>query len=66
MNQLKSQTMKKNIIPSGLKVILIVVFTIASVNLFAQEKGTQNVQKQVSSEIEYMTLARQLVQYGYE
>ena len=58
--------MKKNLIQLGSKLILVFIFTIASVNLFAQEKGSQQVQKQVSPEIEYMTLARQLVQYGYE
>jgi hypothetical protein len=56
----------KKMIFSGSKVILVIVFAMASVNLFAQEKGTLQVQKQVSPEIEYMTLARQMVQYGYE
>jgi hypothetical protein len=39
---------------------------LTSVNLSAQEKGTMEVQKQVSPDIEYMTLAKQLAQYGYE
>jgi hypothetical protein len=58
--------MKKNRIFLGSKMILVFVLAFASVNLFAQEKGSRQVQKQVSPEIEYMTLAKQLVQYGYE
>jgi hypothetical protein len=44
----------------------MITLILASFNLFAQEKGSQQVVKQVSPEIEYMTLAKQLVQYGYE
>jgi len=58
--------MKKNLIQLGSKLILVFIFIFATVSLSAQEKGTQQVQKQVSPEIEYMTLAKQLVQYGYE
>jgi hypothetical protein len=58
--------MKKDMKFSGSKMILLFVLAMASVNLFAQEKGTRQVQKQVSTEIEYMTLAKQLAQYGYE
>lgn len=58
--------MKNDMKLSVLKMILLFVFALATVNLFAQDKGTQKVQKQVSPEIEYMTLAKQLAQYGYE
>jgi hypothetical protein len=58
--------MKTNLVRSGSSLILVFVLMLTSANLLAQEKGTLQVQKQVSPEIEYMTLAKQLVQYGYD
>jgi len=58
--------MKTNLARSGSSLILVFVLMLTSANLMAQEKGTLQVQKQTSPEIEYMTLAKLLVQYGYE
>jgi len=59
--------MKKIIYRSGLSLILTVVLVLLSTTfLFAQEKGTQQVQNKMSTEIESIALAKQLVHYGYD